>query len=160
MDWSAVGALAEMVGATAVIVSLLYLAAQVRGGAEQQRIESVRTLVTGVAAHSMSLSADETLADIWLRGCADPGSLTPLDELRFRTYLNSMFKLFEQQFLMHERGFLDAEDWETMDAVHGDFVQIPGIRTYFAARGHWYRRSYIDYLAGKGLPQVGRKAAD
>jgi hypothetical protein len=160
MEWSAVGALAELVGATAVVVSLLYLAAQLRRGAEQQRVESARTLVTGVAAHSMNLSADETMADIWLRGCADPDTLAPLDELRFRTYLNSMFKMFEQQFVMHERGLLDSEDWETMDAVHGDFVQMPGIRAYFAARGHWYRRSYVDYLKGKGLPQVGRKTAD
>lgn len=44
MDWDAIGAIAELLGAVAVIVSILYLAAQVRQSAADVRAEIIHSL--------------------------------------------------------------------------------------------------------------------
>jgi hypothetical protein len=47
MNWEALGAIGEIVGAVAVIVTLRYLAVQIRGGCELERLASSWRLADG-----------------------------------------------------------------------------------------------------------------
>jgi hypothetical protein len=44
MNWEAIGAIGELIGAVVVVVSLVYLAAQVRQDTEQARLSSVQAV--------------------------------------------------------------------------------------------------------------------
>ena len=44
MDWEAVGVFAEVVGATGVIITLIYLAVQIRQNTNQLRGEAIATV--------------------------------------------------------------------------------------------------------------------
>ena len=48
MNWEAVGAAAELLGAIGVIASLLYLATQIRQSTRTARDTALRAMVTGV----------------------------------------------------------------------------------------------------------------
>ena len=43
MNWEAIGAIGEVLGALAVVITLIYLAVQVRQARMAQRLDSVRT---------------------------------------------------------------------------------------------------------------------
>ena len=45
MNWDAIGAIGEIVGAGAVVISLVYLAVQIRFSARSARSEAVRTAI-------------------------------------------------------------------------------------------------------------------
>ena len=77
MDWSAIGAIGEVLGATAVVVSLLYLAAQMRNGIRQARLEAGRSLSTGISDMSLALAVNGELSDIYVRGSGEFESLDP-----------------------------------------------------------------------------------
>ena len=47
MDWNAVGAIGEIVGAIAVVTTLLYLSTQVREGNKQAELEGFRHTLDG-----------------------------------------------------------------------------------------------------------------
>ncbi len=107
MNWSAVGAIGELVGAAAVVVSLLYLAAQMRNAARQARLEAGRSLSTGIAEVSLALSVNGELGDIYVRGSRDFESLDTKEQFRYRTFMNSVFKLLEQMYFLQLEGSLD-----------------------------------------------------
>jgi len=54
MDWDAIGAIAEVVAAVAVVVSLIYIAVQVKGNSEllERTIQSNRTQNSQAEIHN------------------------------------------------------------------------------------------------------------
>ena len=83
MNWDAIGAIAELVGAVGVIASFLYVAAQVRGSTRASRVES--KLQSTRLLHSFIDVLIETpeLNDLYLRGLADPDLLSTAEYYRF-----------------------------------------------------------------------------
>ncbi len=52
MNWEAIGAIAELVRAIAVVASLLYLAIQVRQNAEVNRATAFQDIFDGLTTHN------------------------------------------------------------------------------------------------------------
>ena len=84
MNWDAVGAVAELVGALAVIVTVAYLAVQIR----QNTAGSVREAVTET---SRLIASDPSVARIFWAGLEDRSALTELDRHRFDALLALTF---------------------------------------------------------------------
>lgn len=59
MDWNAVGALAELFGATAVVISLVYLAAQIRQSGRVSGAAAFQGIIEGITGHFRVMYAPE-----------------------------------------------------------------------------------------------------
>jgi hypothetical protein len=163
MNWSAVGAIAELLGAMAVVVSLLYLAAQVRGSTRQAKLDAGRDLAARISDVSLTVAADPELGELLVRGGADPERLKPGDQARFRGLMNSLFRGLEQQFLLRREGALDDESWAAVEQMIADWMSLPGVQIYFRDRGNWYTTSFLDHVwqaAGGRLDREGRSLLD
>ena len=64
MDWEAIGAVGETIGAIAVVASLLYLSVQTRASANAMRINAVYDAETAFAHVNYEQSRDPAFADI------------------------------------------------------------------------------------------------
>jgi hypothetical protein len=91
MDWEAVSAISEVIGAAAVVVSLVYLAYQIRQNTKQLEqnertsiATSVSTSATSYRENRRAIYESHELADLNLRGLADPDSLSEVERYRFR----------------------------------------------------------------------------
>ena len=153
MNWSAVGAIGELLGAAAVVVSLLYLGVQMRNGIRQARLEAAGSLSRGIADVSLALSVNGELGDIYARGSRDFESLDPSEKVRYRSFLNSPFKLFEQMFFLKREDALDPEIWEGVEGIITDLISAPGVQLYVRDRSNWYAKSFVRYLVSRGLPE-------
>ena len=83
MNWEAIGAVGEIVGALGVIVSLIYLSTQIRRSDQTARAESIRSVLDGfrvLAAHSF---ANAEVADLFAKGLTDFTSLDATEKRRF-----------------------------------------------------------------------------
>lgn len=92
-DLAAIG---EIIGAVAVVISLIYLAVQIRQNTNQ--IEENTNAVRAAAVHaSLSFAfdnraatfSDEGTAAIYLKGLGDPESLDEVEAIRFRLILGN-----------------------------------------------------------------------
>ena len=79
MNWEAIGAIGEVVGAFGVIATLGYLAFQIRQNTKQLTLNELASRVAVANASATALrverrSAYESaeLAELWLRGMSDP----------------------------------------------------------------------------------------
>ena len=148
MNWEAVGAVAELVGAIAVVVSLLYVASQVRESTRQARRDATRELASRISDVSLAVATNPELGGLLVRGGADLSKLSPGDQARFRGLMNSLFRGFEQQFLLRREGALDDESWQAVERLTQDFTQLPGVQTYLLDRGRWYSASFLEWVWG------------
>jgi len=159
MNWSAVGAIGELLGAAAVVVSLLYLGVQMRNGIRQARLEAASSLSRGIGDVSLALSVNGYLCDIYARGSRDFESLNPNEQFRYRTFLNSPFRLFEQMFFLRREDALDPEIWEGVEGIITDLISAPGVQLYFRDRSTWYAKSFVRYLVSRGLPEFEERTS-
>lgn len=90
MNWEAIGAVSEIIGAAAVLATLAFLAIQIRDGQQVQResneiarSEARDKAYDHFAGFRRLVASDAEVTRIWLAGCAEE-ALDPADEERFR----------------------------------------------------------------------------
>ena len=71
MNWEAIGAIGEVVGATAVFVSLLYLALQIRNSRRSDQIVAAAGAASAVQYWIAQIVRDEALYDLYRRGMTE-----------------------------------------------------------------------------------------
>jgi hypothetical protein len=155
VNWDALGAGAEMMGAIGVIVSLLYLSRQIRQSSDQTKQNSeiargtayqqFRNQVNDVVALRV---ADPVLNSIWERGLQDYDSLDVDEVARFNSMVFMIVGNWESQFYLQESGVLDPE----MGAGRKLVTDTPGFQRWWERRGDTYNsrfRAHIEsYLRG------------
>ena len=146
LNWDAVGAVAELVGAIAVVVSLLYVATQVRESTRQARRDATRELASRISDVSLAVATNPDLGALIVQAGVDPSKLSPGDQARFRGLMNSLFRGLEQQFLLRRERALDDESWEAIERLTQDFAHLPGVQTYLLDRGRWYSASFLEWV--------------
>jgi hypothetical protein len=125
MNWEAIGAIGEVVGALAVIATLLYLAVQIR-----QNTKAIRsTTLTAITEHKhFELRWSSDIATAWRKSLTDPGSLTPDESWQVAEWLTSSFVARQNEFFQHKQGLIDDDTWEASEkiiklAVSGDWAR-------------------------------------
>jgi len=111
----AVNALAQLIAAIGVIVSLFYLAAQIRQNTRSTRavvVDSLaHSLVTLLAQHTQNrelLRALSVVIENWETASQDDREIT-------LPFIFATFKLFENVWFQQRQGTLDRQQWEGWD---------------------------------------------
>ncbi len=159
MDWTMIGALGEVIGAIAVVVTLFYLARQIRDTALQDRRGQYSQLNRDFLQLPSAIANDESFSDVFFRGATDPASLSQSERARFYSGVLITFRSIEALFHFHREG--SVADWGAAShrATMIDLLGMPGFRTYWIDRRHWFseefQREVDQWLAeGKELPLV------
>jgi len=103
--------LGEIVGAIAVVVSLVYLAVQVRQNTRAQQTENFSRALDRVAAMQATLSQDPETSVIFSKGVADPTDLIPKERMQFTWAMYELFGAFEFMFLASKDKSIPEEIW-------------------------------------------------
>ena len=90
MNWDAIGAVAELLAALGVIVSLLYLAVQLKHTRAELKADSRDRNFHNWVPVVAPLAHDRELAQLWVSGLANIDSLDSVDQSRFSLLLAQM----------------------------------------------------------------------
>ena len=163
MNWEAIGAIGEIVAAIAVVVTIGYLAVQIR-----QNTRSVRA----ATHHSSARAATETqnvfaqsndVARIFRVGSRELEELTGDERQRFHAMLLSIFLWYEDAFFQHQQSMIDREVWEGRQRHLLRQLKLPGIASWWAGRSEFFARSFVSYieqLSQQAMPAEQEDAAD
>ncbi len=81
MNWDAIGAIGEILGAIAVLVTLIYLAGQVRQAKHQLNLNGIQARANHARDQLMPIAADPSLAAIMLKAGHPPYGNFGLDSI-------------------------------------------------------------------------------
>jgi hypothetical protein len=111
MNWEAIGAAAELLGAIGVIASLLYLATQIRQGTQTARDAAFRDIFTGVNFQLAELLKPENSAALF-RGLMDYKELVGPEKFKFDSLLAGYLNMVESSIIANEAMLLDDDSME------------------------------------------------
>jgi hypothetical protein len=178
VDWTAVGVIASLGGTVAVIVSVIYLAAQVRQNTRQvqeqvraHHLESLSAVATKFSAFRLAVAGTNELADIWLRGNARLSALSATDRLRFDYLAVDFLRSLSMMATFVTQGVLEPSLFEH-SSRNAEFYVGPGFREWWQTSPHRaeFDASFIHRMdvvlgaipaafPGAGLPSAGDPTA-
>ncbi len=138
--------LGEVIGAAAVVASLLYLAVQVRQGTRAQRTENYARALERVSAMQSVLSQDSEISRIFARGVQDTSKLTPLDKIRFTWSLYEAFDAFEFMFHTYETDQMPDEVWHRWSLTVAWWLSFPGVQSWWHNRPVQFTASFTKFV--------------
>jgi hypothetical protein len=138
VNWEAISAIGQLVGAIAVVVSLVYLARQVRGSARETRIAALRSTLDSLNWFTQQTTEHADLAELWNRGLVDFESLEGTDRTRFNSYMHALFRTAEDVYYQHLDGHLDPRLWHGLEVVFRDINTSPGVQAWWRSHSDWF----------------------
>ena len=101
----------QIIGAFAVIISLISLGIQIRKSRKQSIRESMDLITKERGEFIKVLATDEDLAKIMAKGLMKDEDLKDIERFRFASYLYHLFIHWELAYRKSVRGNLDDELW-------------------------------------------------
>jgi hypothetical protein len=131
MSLEDLGNIGEFVAAVAVVVSLIYLAVQIRQNTRSVRMASHHSISTTMHELSKTMVYEPAVADLWRRGSHDLDSLSNDERMRFETIAAWLFRMYEELFPYHKRGQIEANFWKTRSRNMLAYLTLPGVRQWW-----------------------------
>lgn len=134
MDLDSLANLGEFVGGIFVLVTLIYLAYQIRQNTRSLRIENHARVLERMSNVQSRLAVDPELNHIFMVGAEDPARLTRAERIRFAWALYEMFGAAEFMYHQSRERALPAEVWARWEATLGWWMSHPGIRAWWTTK--------------------------
>lgn len=156
MNWDAIGTIAEVVSAAAVVVSLIYLAAQIKQNTKQveeqargQRFVALGTLGEQWRGFRSQVTNSPEVASIWRRGNEDFEGLDEDSRALCDLLMVELIWSFAYNWMM---GVEDGLGEYVRDDIADNFVNYdtPGLGQWWrtSPRKQEYPRDFVDFLDG------------
>ena len=146
MNWEAIGAIAELLGALGVIASLGYLAQQVRQNTRSVRAASYQSWFSSYDSLSNLLLADADFDALVHRAGAEPEQLTPEERRRFLGVLRRGFRQFESLFYQHREGMIDRELFEAWQSIYARAAKGPLFQEFWQADRAIFSAAFREFV--------------
>jgi hypothetical protein len=155
MNMETVNVWAQLIASIGVIISLFYVAAQVR-----QNTRSARAIVVDSLARSMhdlafEIAQNDELLKLATTSLQDWNSATELERARFASFILGYFKLFENAWFQMRKGTLERDQWEGYDAFLRSVWVDPIVKTWWSMRRTFFAPGFRQYVEScKEAPSV------
>ena len=127
MNWEAIGVIAEVISAVAVVISLAYLAVQIRQQSRQAAADNLESTVERwVGALTTAMRTEED-AEFLRHALRDYAALTPPQRARLHTFMLDLVSPYQAMHAKHESGLLDARLWATIREAMAAWFTCPGM---------------------------------
>ena len=153
MDLEALGNLGDFVGGIAVIVTLIYLALQVRQNNRQLHENSAATRAATVQSANdaliqlnITIAQSPELASYHIISAEEFENLSPVDQRRCTALHISALRVFQHLFRQYEVGLISAEEWEETRAGLVGVLRASGAKLIWDAfrdRG-FFSKEFVD----------------
>ncbi|MCI5107385.1 MAG: hypothetical protein MRY76_11775 [Pseudomonadales bacterium] len=130
MNWEAIGSISEVAGAVGVIVTLIYLAIQLRQNTKATQLTAVQNSMENSARFSELIATDSDLARIFSLGLSNPDELSANEMLRFVNALNVFMRRESVAYYLYREGTLPEELWAARVTALTGALNQPGLKVY------------------------------
>ena len=145
MNWEALGATGEIVGAGAVVVSLVYLAVQIREQNREARFAAMHEIAVGFREVT-GIGTDMAWADVATRGLKDFASLDEPEKLSMFSAFTNIFRVCEEAFLLHRAGRLDPSYWRGMESYLATIIDSEAVNYIWSVRKHFFDEEFQRFI--------------
>ncbi len=146
MNWDAVGAVAELAGAFAVVASLIYVGRQMSFNANSMAAAAHENAVHAVRTAAALVASDPSRARLFSRGTNDPSSLTDDERIQFFYIVYSQLKAYEGIHYHYLLGSLDEGLFDGYRTTVTVYMATAGFKFYWSARKRLFSADFVGFI--------------
>jgi len=148
MNWEAISAVGEVVGAIAVVVTLIYLAVQVRRGTSATQAASIQAAAATDHEFLLTLGSDPVTAQLWASYLAAPETLPEDQEMQGHLLIASLLRRLENIQIQNRLGTLSAEGWQSRQNIFNVIAHSRGYAAFVDSQmAVFLNEDFAEYMA-------------
>lgn len=148
--------LSQVIGALAVVASLIFIGFQVRQNTRAQKVVAVNSLAAATVAINVPAMESPVLREALARAQSDWKSATHEQRIIAHYYLFSFFKLSESAWYQRKVQALDESQWAGWESLIVTVYHNEGVRTGWWPRGgHFYSPEFQEFLSCSTKQRAG-----
>jgi hypothetical protein len=153
LNWDAIGAVGEVVGAAAVVATLVYLSIQIRQNTRSNQVSAEIEALQQLSSWVTRISTDKDAQRLWDLVAEGSEPLSTEDSGQYLWIMGELFWVVESAFVQYRRGYLSKEAWTRFEST------LVGTLSNKLTRDWWQNRevphspefrSHVDQLIQTG----------
>jgi hypothetical protein len=158
MTLTDLGNLGEFVSAVAVVVSLVYLAIQVRQNTRAMRVSSHHATKTAYNTLHVAFGSDPVVSSLLDRGTEDYSQLNREERFRYAMLMRASFGLHSDMFLQLQERLLSDDEWAIQSRSIARALAPPGARAWWERDAEIFPDAFRQEVARILTAEQGREA--
>ena len=142
-EWANV---AEIVGAIAVIVSLLYVGLQLNDNTSAIRSAAANDASVSMQTWYLDMGGNRQASDNWFNSAISPEPLSTHDEFQFMMMMHAVMLGQQNSYLLSQEGTLDAEFQDAVTTAISAVKDLPGFERYWRQRRSFFHSGFADHV--------------
>jgi len=143
LEW---GALGELIGGIAIIVSLIYVGIQVKDNAGAVRSAAANDANVATQSWYMQIGSDRQTSELVYEALTSEVALSNQEEFQFLMMMHGSILAFQNSYLLAEEGTIDFELRESATTAISGVKDLPGFRRYWRQRRSYLHSGFADYV--------------
>ena len=132
INWDALGAIGELIGALGVILSLIYLGRQISTNTKSTSVNATTAFVHSYGQLHGAMMQNEDVAALAREGYSGLDGFSPDREYQYRMLILQYFYLWESMWSLRSGDMLPDARWNAIKANIQQGLSAPGPRLLFA----------------------------
>jgi hypothetical protein len=148
MNWDAISAVGEMIGAIAVVVTLVYLSVQVRRGTSATQAASVQAAAALNHEFLMAVGSDPITAKLWATYLSAPQTLSIDQAVQGHFLMASLLRRLENIRIQMQLGTLSQDGWLSRQSMFRVISNSPGYSAFSESPvAAFLNENFAEYMA-------------
>jgi hypothetical protein len=143
LEW---GALGELIGGIAIIVSLIYVGAQIKQNTKATTIATSQDFIHMHSELTSHISDRQEFRDIYWRGLQGLSNLQDSETAAFIAWMIQTFRAWEAFWFQWQEGVFDDRLWRGWRAQFCDLFGHVGAREAWSLRRHQLSDEFQEYV--------------
>lgn len=146
MNWEATSAIAEIIGVIAVVVSLVYLAVQIRQNTKVAKAATRQAIAESTEKLGDDLINNCDMAEIFVKHMSG-GELSPVENLRLQARCYRDMQHWENIHYQFNEGLVSRDQWLGFRKNLGTLLTIDAYRDYWEHEASHYSDAFQTEIA-------------
>ena len=146
MNWDAIGAIGELLGAAVTVATLLYLAIQIRHNREATQASTEIEASTQLSLSAARIADNAELQRIWDLVATNDPNLTVSEADYFAWNMSVSMHIFEGVWEQFQKGLVSDRIWGAYQRSGSAILRTPLMKLWWKKRVASYSSEFYDYF--------------
>jgi hypothetical protein len=146
MNWDAIGAIAEMASSLVVVITVAYLAVQIKQSSKSARSVSTNQARAAVTDVLSAISSDTEAVKVYTTGQSKRSEMELHERVRFDLIIFQTLRIIETIFLEYQEGLVPKEVWEGQWRGEQSILRTKGGRESWDIQKTFVAKSFMDWV--------------
>lgn len=142
----ALGNIGDFVGGVGVVVTLIYLAVQVRQNSKVVKTSAAEAVMRSISEYFRSSSESAELTRVVAKAMQEFDQLDDAELTQFNLWVFSWFRLVELVHHHYDAGHIPENFWEGQVAHLNGLLKLPPIRNLWEIRKHVFSEDFQRFV--------------